>query len=129
VALVVLGLGDAFWSADLLPDADADLAPEGAPESQPGRWLAAVGVLGLLGLSVLGACLAVRRRRAGNLPPPAGDPPGEVKPEEVLVFFPCPCGKRLKAAGKFAGKKLRCPGCGKVLPVPGGEAGESAPAP
>jgi hypothetical protein len=130
VALTVLGLSDVFWSADLLPDASADLAPGGAPESQPWSWLAAVGVLGLLVLSVLGACLAVRhRRRAENLPAPAGDPPGEVKPEGAPVFFPCPCGKRLKAAGKFAGKKLKCPGCGNVLQVPGGEAGESAPAP
>ena len=39
----------------------------------------------------------------------------------------CPCGRRLRVADEFAGKKARCPQCGAVVavPPPAPDAGES----
>jgi hypothetical protein len=34
------------------------------------------------------------------------------------IPFGCECGKRLQAKDEFAGKKMRCPGCGKLLVIP-----------
>jgi hypothetical protein len=34
------------------------------------------------------------------------------------IIFNCTCGKKLQARDELAGKKLKCPGCHKVLPVP-----------
>lgn len=37
------------------------------------------------------------------------------------ISVQCPsCAKRLKTKDELAGKKIKCPGCGQVLPVPGG---------
>ena len=40
---------------------------------------------------------------------------------EVLdgnIHFSCTCGKRVKMAVAFAGKKGKCPDCGKVIKIP-----------
>jgi hypothetical protein len=39
----------------------------------------------------------------------------------MSIPFGCECGKRLQAKEEFAGKKMKCPGCGKILVIPGGE--------
>src|SRR5262245_16589775 len=36
----------------------------------------------------------------------------------MSIPFGCTCGKQLLAKDEFAGKKLRCPGCGKILTIP-----------
>ncbi len=36
----------------------------------------------------------------------------------MSIPFGCACGKKLHAKDEFAGKKMRCPGCGKVLTIP-----------
>ena len=42
----------------------------------------------------------------------------------------CTCGKSLNAPDTLAGKKAKCPGCGRVLSIPGaGAAAAKAPAP
>lgn len=50
-----------------------------------------------------------------------------------MMAFPCPhCAKRLRIKDELAGKKVKCPGCGKALPVPGkvvaSTSGASSPA-
>src|SRR5262245_45516947 len=34
------------------------------------------------------------------------------------IPFSCECGKKLQAKDEFAGKKMRCPSCGKLLTIP-----------
>jgi tRNA A-37 threonylcarbamoyl transferase component Bud32 len=36
-----------------------------------------------------------------------------------LIKFACACGKSLKVADELAGKKVKCPGCGKIVVAPG----------
>ena len=40
------------------------------------------------------------------------------KPVDELIRFVCPCGKRLKVSGKFAGKSSNCPKCGQAVAIP-----------
>jgi hypothetical protein len=37
----------------------------------------------------------------------------------MSIFFHCTCGKKLQAKDELAGKRLKCPSCQKVVPVPG----------
>ncbi len=39
----------------------------------------------------------------------------------------CPCGKKLQVPQQYAGKRVKCPGCGKALQIPSGRS-EKAPA-
>src|SRR5260370_31292003 len=36
----------------------------------------------------------------------------------MAILFTCSCGKRLKVADQFGGKRCRCPGCGEIRSVP-----------
>ena len=36
----------------------------------------------------------------------------------MAIHFRCPCGKTIKAKDEMAGKKFRCPDCGKAMQVP-----------
>jgi hypothetical protein len=36
----------------------------------------------------------------------------------MAILFACSCGKRLKVADQFGGKRCRCPGCGEIRSVP-----------
>src|SRR5262249_1947800 len=47
----------------------------------------------------------------------------------MSISFHCSCGVFLQAKATFAGRKMRCPSCGTVLPIPGGirAAGEAGP--
>lgn len=40
----------------------------------------------------------------------------------MTINFNCSCGKALAAPPEFAGKQVRCPGCGKTTTIPSGEA-------
>jgi DNA-directed RNA polymerase subunit RPC12/RpoP len=35
------------------------------------------------------------------------------------IRFACACGKQLQTRDEFAGRRIKCPGCGQILPVPG----------
>jgi hypothetical protein len=37
----------------------------------------------------------------------------------MAISFHCNCGKKLAAKDDFAGRRLKCPGCGEVLTIPG----------
>jgi hypothetical protein len=39
----------------------------------------------------------------------------------MAISLTCECGKKLGVKDEMAGKKVKCPGCGTVLTVPGGE--------
>ena len=43
------------------------------------------------------------------------------------IVIDCPCGRRLRAAEQYAGRKVKCPACGGVLEVPGVEPSAAAP--
>ena len=36
----------------------------------------------------------------------------------MSISFSCECGKKLAAKDNFAGRRLKCPGCGKSLTIP-----------
>lgn len=36
----------------------------------------------------------------------------------MAIVVPCSCGKQLRTKEEFAGKRIKCPSCGKVLTVP-----------
>ena len=40
----------------------------------------------------------------------------------MAIVFSCGCGKQLQAKEEYAGRRIRCPKCQKVLTIPGGEA-------
>jgi WD40 repeat protein len=102
----------------------------GAPTSGSKAWVPMFELLGLaLTLPLfLGVWILVRRRRAEPEEPELilteaePDPPAPPPPPPTVVTFPCPgCGKRLKARASLAGKRVKCPNCGKPAVVPGGE--------
>jgi hypothetical protein len=118
---------DLHVRAGALPDVPETIAP---PEKSPGRgWLAAGVIVGLVIAScVLCAWLHVRRgRRLGNLAESVSRD-GAARPETSppIISFACSaCGTLVKARADQAGRKGKCPRCGKAIAVPGGEAGEA----
>src|SRR5262245_32119314 len=36
-----------------------------------------------------------------------------------MIALTCTCKKKLTVKNELAGKKVKCPGCGKIVPVPG----------
>ena len=92
-----------------------------------------IGLLVTLTLISLGAWYYVRRsRRALPTPVPAANPDTPALPQEAapIVSFACPgCRKTIKARAELAGKKGKCPQCGKVLVVPRAQTGEADRAP
>src|SRR5712691_9972806 len=46
----------------------------------------------------------------------------------MTIRITCPCGKQLQARDDYAGKRVKCPTCGKTLAVPGGGDGAAAEA-
>jgi serine/threonine protein kinase len=107
----------ALWNGSEPQPAAMDLLPVAPPPKPPGRgWLAAAGLLGL-GLAFLVSLafavrMSLRRLPAGPAPSGAGAP-------AAPLSFVCPgCGKKLKVKAELAGKKVKCPQCGKPAQVP-----------
>jgi serine/threonine protein kinase len=80
------------------------------------RWLTAAGLLGLGLAFVLSITFAVWL----SLQRPAVTPPAPAAPTApVPISFACSgCGKALKGKPELAGKKVKCPQCGKPTAVP-----------
>jgi serine/threonine protein kinase len=89
-------------------------ATEGNRPDESRGWLAAAGLVGLgltLALVGLGVWGYARRRRRAVAPAQAEAAP--------LVAFACAeCGKAIKARPEQAGKRGKCPQCGKMVIVP-----------
>ena len=47
----------------------------------------------------------------------------------MAILIDCVCSKKIKASDEQAGRKVRCPGCGAILEVPGGEPAAAPRAP
>lgn len=85
---------------------------------------AAAPAAGLLTALLKDGSAAVREtaeRALKAVNPPLGgaaaEPSGQgAAPESMLV--PCSCGKKLRVKTSLAGRKVKCPGCGGVVPVP-----------
>jgi RNA polymerase sigma factor (sigma-70 family) len=110
--------------AEPLPDAPEEATPPAGSK----RWLAAVVILGLLLTPALAVWLYVRHsRRAGKTPAPAPvmDKRSEPAAAPAPVSFPCPgCGKLLKVKAELAGRKVKCPQCGRAVLIPAIRASE-----
>jgi hypothetical protein len=103
--------------------------PPPAAEREPRSYLWLILAIGfgavLLIAASAGAWFVARRRRATAAPAAdAVEAPPESAPETTaLIAFACPeCGKNLKVKALLAGKKVKCPQCGKATLVPGGSA-------
>jgi hypothetical protein len=125
VRLVSLSLrADQIPNKDGAPELPAEKPPlMPARQGRSGSLTALVFAplsLGVALLLAVGVWLGVRRRRAATAAAGAGD-------DAAPRAFACPaCAKSLKGRPEQSGKRLRCPGCGGVVRVPGGESGESA---
>jgi serine/threonine protein kinase/DNA-directed RNA polymerase subunit RPC12/RpoP len=90
-------------------------------------WLLAAESLGLgtmiALLSGLGVWLYSRQHRRAAAPlasVAASDTPKQSATDSAPVSFECStCGKRLRAAAKLVGKKVKCPQCGAAALIPG----------
>lgn len=49
---------------------------------------------------------------------PAAQQENDVGVKKGCVYFRCSCGMKVKMPIAYAGKKGKCPGCGKVIPIP-----------
>lgn len=87
-----------------------------SPRSSPLRALLLVGILSIILLTAFALAwfINLRRRDSSKTPEP------DVHNAEAnrLTFACTACGKNLKIRAALAGKKLKCPHCGQVLPAP-----------
>jgi len=93
-------------------------------------WLAAAILVLIFMLAVCGPLYARQRRRAGQSPASPSKDSAQVRfePSAPAVCFLCAsCGKKLKARGELAGKRVKCPHRGQATQVPHGDPGLSAP--
>jgi len=92
-------------------------------------WFVLATLFVLLFLSPLGVWLCVRQRRlAGKIPAriPVNDQSANPEAASSSISLACSgCGRNLKARADLAGKKVKCPRCGKAVAVPGTKADES----
>jgi serine/threonine protein kinase len=111
-------------------DAAVPAAEQPPIESQGRGALLAVALLAVLALP-LSLWLYVRRnRQAGTRSASAPVQDGQANSDAAApsASFPCPeCGKKLKGRGELAGKKVKCPHCGRAVRVPDACAAEDAP--
>jgi hypothetical protein len=118
---------DLTVQADQIQDqatpAEADPVPPGEETAISSPWLRVVlfGVLGtLLALLALGAGLSLRRRaslREAARPPTEGP---QTKENLGAIQFACAeCRRSMKVRPELAGKRVKCPACGKAAVVPG----------
>jgi serine/threonine protein kinase len=106
------------------PDVPAEDAPAGGK-----GWLAAGVLVGLLLALVvgLGVWLHARQSSRAGLPTARSPGPDKAQPDTASASFPfrCSrCGKGLLARAALAGKKVKCPQCRQVVPVPGTQTSE-----
>src|SRR5207244_3319624 len=88
---------------------------KGTPSWHRG-WLGAMVVAAVAVLLVLGAALIFVYVRW--TPSRSGHTDAN-KEDEPVVGFKCDeCGKRLKGKAEMAGKKIKCPECGRLTVVP-----------
>jgi DNA-directed RNA polymerase subunit RPC12/RpoP len=120
--------GDVQTAEPRNPVRPAPTGPAAGPQKTGSRaWLSAALLIGL-GISValvlaLAAGLYVRRRRTAKTPEGAivKDTKDQSEVAAPVVSFKCSeCGKNLKTKAGSAGKKVKCPHCGKAVlaPVP-----------
>jgi len=114
------GLGPNQANAPVAPPKIANAAPDNGPRaSADAGWLTVILLAGGAGIVVCFALVAVwllLRSRRGKT---------EALKEKVqtdatvtLSFACSECGKKLKAKPDSAGKKIKCPQCGKAMLVP-----------
>ncbi len=121
-----LRLLDFTLRAERLADA-ADFSPDRTGDAsrtaKPKKWLIALGLcVGIvLSFGAVGWWLMARqsRRAAAERIRVAVADRQEASPSAApALYFPCSaCGKRLKVKAELAGKKVKCPQCGKAVPV------------
>ena len=102
--------------------------PPTAARPRTRGWLsAAVGVVMLIGLSIVGVLWFVRRRpRAEQGQPGEASPTTNAPavPPPAPLAIPCPaCRRKLKVKAELAGKKVKCPHCAAAVAVPSSQAG------
>jgi serine/threonine protein kinase len=83
------------------------------PADGPRGWAVAAGlVILVVALSAAGVWWAVRQKRRAGKEASA--------PAAPVIAVQCPgCNRKLKVRADLAGKKVKCPGCGQGVPVPG----------
>jgi predicted RNA-binding Zn-ribbon protein involved in translation (DUF1610 family) len=87
------------------------------PASTPIAWI--LGASGLAAGLLIGGFLWWRKRRTGDTTRTTPALPEDQVARTAFTSFPCvDCGKTLKAKRELAGKKVKCPHCGKTGPVP-----------
>jgi hypothetical protein len=111
-----------------------ELPPPGSSVAagRPGgirKGIALALTLGLTGAAALAVLVVLssrarRGRGAAEAPAPPSTNEEAARPKAAaFVSFPCSeCGKKLKVGAGLVGKKVKCPGCGKAVPVPGDDA-------
>ncbi len=110
--------------AESVPNAPG--APTAAPPSRGKFWLP-VALFGVGILLLVGVWLLWGRRSFTE--PEAELASVQDEPGQEAVAFPCSeCGKSLKARAELTGKKIRCPGCGKVVRALDSETDQTNPA-
>jgi hypothetical protein len=101
--------------------------PVAAPRRTRGWLWAGVGVVMLIGLSMAGVLLFVRRRRRADQGQPREASPttsAPAVPPQAPIAFPCPaCRRKLKVKAEQAGKRGKCPHCSAAVEVPSPQAG------
>jgi len=103
---------------------NAPAVPALATQNDTGGGLIGGLVIGLGGvfslIMVAGLVYLLRNRGAAAVVPSRPQPSAGATP---FVRFSCPdCGKNLKVKAESAGKKLKCPECGSIPPVPRADA-------
>ncbi len=86
------------------------------------NWLVALELVALMAVLAvgLGRWLSRREGRPAEVSAALPNPAGQARPPAASLAFACPaCGKKLRAKTELAGKRVKCPQCGRAVPVPG----------
>jgi serine/threonine protein kinase len=107
-------------------DAPLDMAAAGEePAGGMKKGIALIAFLGIAGAVAVGAWFLWARRSGRNEREPATPTGKEARPAAPasVVSFACPdCRASVKARGDQAGKKGKCPQCGKAILIPATDA-------
>jgi len=92
-----------------------EAAPPLAPRSRLWWAIAILVAATIVGLLIFAVRAGLNRR---NRPAAAATRPAAPPEVASSISFPCAeCGKKLKAKADLAGKRIKCPGCGKSVAV------------